>query len=69
MHTPESAKVLVDLWSDPKAGWDGGSAEMAGDAVVKCGEPALSFLKNKKDSGGNTARLIKLIETGVKTGL
>lgn len=69
MHTPDAAKVLVDLWSDSKAGWDGGRAEMAGDAVVICGKAALPFLRDKKDSGRNTARLIELIESGANTGL
>src|SRR5208282_1150292 len=44
IKTPEAAAVLVELYWDPKAGWDGGAGEAASDAVVRCGKAALPFL-------------------------
>jgi hypothetical protein len=79
IRTSDAARVLVALWSDPKAGWDAGSAEAACDAVVKCGKPTLPFLRQKeielhqKKRGAPPAsiacRLMKLIESGATTGL
>lgn len=67
IQTPEAAKVLVDLWGDPKAGWDAGPALCADDAVVRCGKMALPFLKKTKS--GKKGRVIKLIESGATSGL
>ncbi len=68
IQTSDAAKVLVDLRCDPKGEWDGHYSEAAGDAVVKCGKVALPFLREKKDSGVDTTRLIQLIESGATTG-
>jgi hypothetical protein len=68
IKTSESAAVLVELYCDPKAGWDAGAALGAGDAVVKCGTIALPFLKNSIDKGLDTRRIIQLIESGATTG-
>jgi hypothetical protein len=65
VQTPEAAKVLVELWCDPKAGWDAAPGEMAADAVVKCGKSALPYLK--KINSRNANELIELIESGSKT--
>ncbi len=68
MKTPDAAEVLVDLYCDPTAGWDAHASEMAGDAVVKCGRPALPFLKKRAASGTHIPWLIHLIESGAETG-
>ena len=52
---------------DPAAGWDAHAAESAGDAVVRCGKPALPFLKARRKERG-VAGLIRLIEEGAKGG-
>ena len=68
IRTEESTRILIDLYCDPKAGWDAGAALGASDAVVKCGTNCLPFLKNKEKTRPDVARLIKLIESGANTG-
>ncbi len=63
IQTSDAAKVLVDLWCDPKAGCGRHDAY----AFIKCGKVALPFLREKKDSGVDTTRLIHLIESGATT--
>lgn len=65
--TEGAAEVLVDLYVAPDAGWDAHSAEMADDAVVRCGKPALPFLELHAGERG-VARLIRLIREGAKSG-
>ena len=69
LQTVEAAEILVEMYCDPMAGWDAGSALMAGDAIVKCASYALPFLEKNRSLGLDVERLIKLIESGAKTGL
>ena len=66
---PACAAILVDLYLDPAVGWDAGASLMAGDAVVKCGKPALPFLRERQGEKPGVGRLIQLIEDGATTGL
>jgi hypothetical protein len=67
IKTPESAKILVDLWTNPTAGWDASAGERATDAVVQLGKLTLPYLKKKKRDKKRISDVITLIESGAKT--
>jgi hypothetical protein len=64
MRSAEAARVLVDLYCDPQAGWDAHAAERAADAVARCSELTLPLLKDKQAAGADVGWLVDRLEAG-----
>ena len=68
INSEESARILVELWANENAGWDGGAALGAADAIVRCGVKAIPYLERRPESH-QQKRLLHLIRSGTETAL
>ena len=64
LKTPEAARIMVEIFCDTTVQWGAHPREMAADAILRCGKPALPFLKQNEKNNSDAATLVKWIESG-----